>query len=345
MHTKGFIRTGSGTRRAPHTRGAAAVWEGFPGELALVDRAGRLISTNAAWRRSPLTFGCVPGADLWAACKQAAEAGVAGAFETAGLLRGALGASAAEGQDEFELCVGQQVRWLRVRVRPLARQGTVLIIREDVTAEKTLELDLRHRAFHDALTGLPNRALLTDRLTHAVAVALRDSSALAVLFIDLDEFKTINDRFGHFAGDSVLCQAARQLAECVRASDTVGRWGGDEFVVIAEKLDSDLTIDLFVHRLVDQLETPMRVADRSLRLHASIGVSLLRAECTAEQLVEAADRDMIASRERRRATTVRHGHAAAYLRLDCEADLSADRDRERHYADPAGPTPAARGET
>src|SRR5439155_14518553 len=108
----------------------------------------------------------------------------------------------------------------------------------DVTERKRLEDDLSHQAFHDALTGLANQALFVDRLQHAVARASRASEDVAVLFMDLDSFKTVNDSLGHGVGDRLLIEIGLRVEQCVRGADTAARLGGDEFAVLLESLSS-----------------------------------------------------------------------------------------------------------
>jgi diguanylate cyclase (GGDEF)-like protein/PAS domain S-box-containing protein len=160
--------------------------------------------------------------------------------------------------------------------------------------------DLEHRAYHDALTGLPNRALLNDRLTHALQRSRRDETAVAVLFLDLDRFKLVNDSLGHDAGDRLLTQVAQRMLGGLRGSDTVARLGGDEFVVVVEDVKDDLEIHAAVQRVAAILEQPFEVDSETLFVSASIGVSVARDDAQAIDLLREADDAMYRAKQRGR---------------------------------------------
>jgi diguanylate cyclase (GGDEF)-like protein len=293
------------TKAKAAARLGTAVWEVFPGHIALLDPDAVVISVNRAWRQFALANGGTATAGLGLnyleLCQHAADAGEADAAEAARLVRAALSGGGDVRRIAYPVQSRTGQQWFSMRAIPIPGVASgALVIHEDITAEKELETELRHRAFHDPLTGLPNRALLIDRLEHAVAGAIRDPRSLAVLFVDLDDFKSVNDRFGHLVGDEVLHTAAQAMASSVRVSDTVGRWGGDEFVIIAERLDADFTVDELVGRLIDSLMQPVEVGGELLRMRASIGVARLEEHQTAERLVAAADEALIAERLRRR---------------------------------------------
>src|SRR3954452_5394709 len=131
-----------------------------------------------------------------------------------------------------------------------------------------------HQAMHDALTGLPNGALFRDRLEHAVARAQRTQTPIAVLFCDLDRFKSVNDSLGHAGGDELLVATGRRLGECVRAADTAARVGGDEFAVLVEDLDDEHHPEAVARRIVETLGRPIEIAGRELRPGVSVGVTV-----------------------------------------------------------------------
>ena len=150
-------------------------------------------------------------------------------------------------------------------------QGISNVLATAIQRRRTDEL-LRHQALHDPLTGLANRTLCDDRLAQAVARSRRSGAGIAVLFLDLDTFKRINDGHGHAAGDAVLAVFGRRLAETVRPADTVGRLGGDEFVVICENIDADDVLAL-AHRLADVARRAVRAAGIEHRFSTSIGIA------------------------------------------------------------------------
>ncbi len=151
-------------------------------------------------------------------------------------------------------------------------RGIVLNWRE-ITERKLLQERLEHQATHDPLTDLPNRTLFIDRLEHALLRAARHGKRVAVLFVDLDGFKPINDSMGHEAGDQLLVAVAHRLQEAVRASDTVGRFGGDEFAVLLEDMTDEAEVTRMVERITEGFAASFCVAGREVRLAASVGIS------------------------------------------------------------------------
>jgi diguanylate cyclase (GGDEF)-like protein/PAS domain S-box-containing protein len=168
-------------------------------------------------------------------------------------------------------------------------RGVVLNGR-DISERVALEEELTRQAFHDGLTGLANRALFRDRLEQALARAQRSRAPLALLLVDLDGFKQINDNFGHDVGDQVLLQVAGRFADSTRPSDTIARFGGDEFAVLVEGGGEAYAISL-AERLLARLSEPAIVAGRTLAFGASIGIVIHSAEGTAgrEELIRRAD--------------------------------------------------------
>ena len=186
----------------------------------------------------------------------------------------------------------------RDRHRPLVER--VVSLAAVAIEQSRAREDLEYRAYHDELTGLPNRALLNDRLNHALQRSRRDQTAVAVLFLDLDRFKLVNDSLGHDAGDRLLTQVAARMIDGLRGSDTVARLGGDEFVVVVEDVKDDLEVHAAVDRVTALLEQPFEVDSETLFVSASIGVSVARDEADAAELLREADDAMYRAKQRGR---------------------------------------------
>jgi len=179
-------------------------------------------------------------------------------------------------------------------VRDAAGQLTHYVgVFSDITQKKESEQRLEHLAHHDALTDLPNRSLFRDRLQQAMRKSRRDNQSLALLFIDLDRFKEVNDTFGHVVGDQLLIEAARRITTCVRNSDTVARLGGDEFTVVLQGLDSREAVERVARDVIDALTAPFVLGQASTCVSASIGIAICPDNGEdPETLTQAADRAM-----------------------------------------------------
>jgi diguanylate cyclase (GGDEF)-like protein/PAS domain S-box-containing protein len=164
----------------------------------------------------------------------------------------------------------------------------------DITDRKAVEYKVQHLAHHDALTDLPNRMLLTDRLHQAMAQARRDKATLALLYLDLDRFKPVNDTLGHDVGDALLTDVAGRLTDCVaRESDTVSRVGGDEFVVLLAPMDDERDATLVAGKILQALSRPYMVQGHTLHISCSIGIALFPGHGTdANALMKNADSAM-----------------------------------------------------
>jgi diguanylate cyclase (GGDEF)-like protein/PAS domain S-box-containing protein len=204
-------------------------------------------------------------------------------------------------------------------------RGIVLNSR-DVSERKAFEDQLQHQAFHDPVTGLANRALFAERVRHAVARARRDHIGLAVIFIDLDDFKTINDSLGHAAGDQVLLEVGKRLATSIRASDTAARFGGDEFAVLLEGVESAQEAADTAERIQEALAVPLSLEHKELVTRASMGISVVEGESAsdAEELIRNADAAMyIAKRDGKGGYRLFEPamHEGVLARLELRADL------------------------
>jgi diguanylate cyclase (GGDEF)-like protein len=178
---------------------------------------------------------------------------------------------------------------------------------------------LAHRALHDPLTGLPNRQLLVDRLTHAIELSRRRGEPPVVMFLDLDRFKLVNDTFGHRAGDELLVQVAQRLLTVLRVTDTLSRFGGDEFVVLCEEPAANESVTMIATRIHAVFDEPFTIADERLAVSVSIGVATLDdAVTTTEALLSDADAAMYYAKT--------HG-ATGKVQLFDQATRGAARDR------------------
>ena len=196
----------------------------------------------------------------------------------------------------------------------------------DISERRRLERELEHRAFHDSLTGLPNRDLLADRLGHALGRTERRGSKVAVLFLDLDNFKYVNDSLGHDAGDELLVVAASRIRSVLRPEDTVSRLGGDEFVVLLEDVTGEEEAAEVAERVIRALKPPIPLGDEEVFVTASIGLALGTAGSgrTREALLGDADAAMYRAKEKgRNGYRVFHPEmrAAPARRLRLEGDL------------------------
>ncbi len=215
--------------------------------------------------------------------------------------------------------------------------GGIVINHRDVTERKVLEAQLTRQAFHDALTGLPNRALFTDRVSHALRRRARQHRGVVVLFVDLDDFKAINDSLGHQAGDRVLQEVGERLRTTVRPGDTVARLGGDEFAFLLEDVADPRDADDVADRVATALAAPMAVGGVEVALRASVGIALAGDGDAAADLLRDADTAMYTAKARGGGAYERFAPAmreAAISRFELGTDLRRAIDRQEfvlHY--------------
>ncbi|MEA2170678.1 MAG: hypothetical protein QOF76_3978 [Solirubrobacteraceae bacterium] len=224
------------------------------------------------------------------------------------------------------LCGDGDFRWMLSRGRaergPAGAALRLAGSQTDITERKQAEQRLQHQALHDALTGLPNRALFQDRLEHTIRRERRRASAAAVLFIDLDNFKVVNDSLGHALGDRLLVEVAERLEATIRPGDTVARLGGDEFILLLEDLPDYLEAQRVAGRVLEELRAPF--GERGLYVSASIGIAMVMPGTTAAEVIRDADAAMYRAKAEGRG---RHAlfdttlHEAAVARLDVETRL------------------------
>ena len=205
------------------------------------------------------------------------------------------------------------------------RDDGLIAVVQDVSERKALEAELLHQAFHDSLTGLANRALFLDRLDHALQHGSREPERIGVLFIDLDDFKSINDTQGHASGDLALQRVAATLRSATRGCDTVARLGGDEFAVLLERLNLDEGPEVAAQRIVNALARPIETGQgRTVTVGASIGIAMHNASETRDELLRNADVALYEAKTRSPGRWIAYDpamHAALVDKVSLEADL------------------------
>ena len=205
--------------------------------------------------------------------------------------------------------------------------GIVLNIR-DISERKAFQAELEHQAFHDTLTGLPNRALFRNRVEHALAGQRRDRLPVAVLFLDIDDFKNVNDGLGHAAGELVLQEVGRRLEDCMRPVDTAARLGGDEFAILIHDTETELYAIEIAHRVMDALEATITLDGRDVTIATSIGIAFSDqgrlSGADADELLRNADAAMYMAKEDGKGhyqVFQPEMHAKALARLELKTDL------------------------
>jgi len=205
-----------------------------------------------------------------------------------------------------------------------ANVAGVVVTARDVTERRALEAALEHQAFHDSLTGLANRALFSDRVTHALGRGLRRQNLFAVLFIDLDDFKTVNDSLGHAAGDELLVAVARRLETCLRPEDTCARLGGDEFAIMIENLSGPEAAVTVAGRILDAMGEPLTLFGSEVSVQASVGIALGSGGQSTSDILRSADLAMYRAKgdgKSRYALYEPSMHERVVERLALKADL------------------------
>jgi diguanylate cyclase (GGDEF)-like protein len=183
--------------------------------------------------------------------------------------------------------------FLTVKIPLRYEDGTIYAlcgISTDITERKDIEEHMQHMAQYDALTHLPNRALFNDRLHQAIAAAQRNKARLALMFIDLDKFKPVNDTYGHGVGDLLLKEVALRIQDCLRESDTAARIGGDEFVILLPAIETQQDASKVGEKILHALNQPFALAGHTLNISGSIGVAVYPEHGKDEKLlVKSAD--------------------------------------------------------
>ncbi|HZQ28454.1 MAG TPA: EAL domain-containing protein [Acidimicrobiales bacterium] len=300
---------------------AQAVLDSLPAHTAVLDGAGRVQTANQAWERFVVGHPNDPWRPPMGENWFEALAG-AGTDDTTRALAGArsvaAGGARAYRQDYPWTSPDGEQLWFALRVASLGGElgdelGGLVVSHTDISSRKRAETQLAHQALHDPLTGLPNRTLFLDRLAVALARLERRSGRVAVLFLDLDRFKQVNDSFGHDVGDALLRAVAGRFRGLLRPQDTSARFGGDEFTVLCEDLDGPQEALDIANRIGRGLAQPFTLEEHEMFLTASIGVALADgSDVRPEALLRDADAAMYRAKQ--------HGKDRAVL---FDADMRA----------------------
>jgi diguanylate cyclase (GGDEF)-like protein len=207
----------------------------------------------------------------------------------------------------------------------IALEGSLVVENAVLRAAEQESLTrLEHQAFHDSLTKLPNRALFTDRLQHALDRMTRRHESIAVLFLDLDEFKPVNDTFGHDTGDRLLIEVGKRLQSCLRPEDTIARLGGDEFTVLLEDITDVRYAIRVAERIAEALKEPFRLDGNEASVTASIGIAVgTGRESSPDNLVRSSDQAMYAAKRSGKARYVVFHEAMTTEQLEPEDVIDA----------------------
>ncbi|MEO8661486.1 MAG: EAL domain-containing protein [Bryobacteraceae bacterium] len=285
-----------------------AILNAIPAHIALIDVHGVIISVNEAWRRHAHGNGMQSaahgvGLNYVEVTASANGEGSSGALQISSGIRAVLDGKENGFSLEYPCPSPTAQHWFLMTVTPLApgHPGGAVVMHLDITERKQARSDLDHWANHDFLTGLPNRMLLHDRIDQAIHAAPSHKMQVAVLFLDLDGFKHINDSLGHPIGDKLLQSVAKRIEGCVGDSDTVSRQGGDEFVVLLPQADHWESAARIAGRILHSMAEAHNIDEHELHVTTSIGVSVYPEDGTdAETLIKNADTAMYQAKEKGR---------------------------------------------
>jgi diguanylate cyclase (GGDEF)-like protein len=278
---------------------ARAVLDALPDATAILDSSGTIVAVNRVWLMFALDNGGNPettgvGVNYLEVCARAAESGCIDAAEVLAGLRAVLAGETVESDREYPCPSPTVGRWFTSRITPIGDQiGGAVVSHVNISRRKMSEQELAHRASHDPLTGLANRLLFADKVSEALHMrpSPHEPIAVGLLYIDLDDFKSVNDTYGHDAGDEVLLTATYRLRSAVRRNDTAARLGGDEFAVCAPRITSD-QLNHLAHRIEVVLSEPHHIHGIEVHIGASIGTHLADESVTVAEALRRADESM-----------------------------------------------------
>ena len=287
---------------------AMAILDSLAAHAAVLDADATVVAANRAW----VSFAEEHPDDPWRpavgqsyleACEQAARTGSEQATAVADAVRSVLSARQRRFHVDYRWSVDGEDRWFSFRVAALnVPGGGAVVSHTEITSRKRAEIQLAHQALHDPLTGLPNRTLFLDRLSVALARMERSPDTVAVLFIDLDKFKVVNDSLGHDVGDQLLVAVANRLRAALRPGDTAARFGGDEFTVLCEGITSETDAVVIAERISGAVRRPFTLEDVETCLTSSIGIAIAAGNIDRpESLIRDADTAMYRAKQRGKA--------------------------------------------
>jgi diguanylate cyclase (GGDEF)-like protein len=281
------------------------ILDAIPEHIAILDRAGKILTVNKSWREFArmnyqIPHRSVEGDNYLELCRQAGREGRNEADAISRGITAVLEGTMVEFSMEFLCTNDNTTQWFLLRISRFSdtNQQRVIITQSPITELKQAEKEIEKLAYYDNLTGLPNRLLLSDRLHYALDWAKRERESLAILFLDLDHFKVINDTLGHSAGDELLIAVSERLINCVRKTDTVARLGGDEFVILLPNIKRISDVSTLAQKILHSLTTPFKIKDREIFTSTSIGISLCPDDGEdGETLIRNADLAMYQAKE------------------------------------------------
>jgi diguanylate cyclase (GGDEF)-like protein len=305
LHYRNVARAADGHEPEESPARLRAILDALPDATAILDSAGMIVSVNRTWQMFAVDNGGRPertgiGVNYLDVCASAAASGSHDAHLAAVGLRAVLAGSTVHSELEYACPSPAVNRWFLLRITALAGDSSGAVTSHvNITRRVMAEQMMAHQATHDPLTGLANRRLFTEQLNAALArrTGRAANGQVGVLFLDVDNFKGVNDTYGHDAGDEALLTIAHRLRAAVRSDQTVARLGGDEFAVIAPRIDAEGLYAL-AGRLRSALSQPYLIHGRTVRIGVSMGIHHAAAGESADEALRTADQAMYAAKRR-----------------------------------------------